>query len=202
EGDVVTIVLPAQRGDTASLLRKAAITVTPQRVSAKSDAVLALVGEVAEYVKPAPKAAQPARGQSQGGRSQGANAQRKRANRDERGQGAGGSGEGRARRDRSGRPAQVSGTDSNTGSRRRGQGNGQRRAAAPYSTSTGRPGTDSPGARVGQDARPERTHAPADAPRARQAGSRRAGAATGQPKFMVGSVVRSNGGNRRGGGGR
>ncbi|CAO1653576.1 ATP-dependent RNA helicase [Salinibacterium sp. NYA9b] len=82
EGDVVTIVLPTQRKDTAALLRKAAITVTPQHVNAKSEAVVALTGEVAEYVKPAPRAAAPARGQSQGGRSQGANAQRKRSRRD------------------------------------------------------------------------------------------------------------------------
>ena len=40
-GDVVTVVLPAQRSETASLMRKAAITVTPQRVTAKSDAVTA-----------------------------------------------------------------------------------------------------------------------------------------------------------------
>jgi superfamily II DNA/RNA helicase len=92
EGEVVTLVLPTQRKDTADLLRKAAITVTPQRVTADSPAVIALVGEVAAYVKPAPRAAvqpqgQPRQRQSQGGqagngRSQGANAQRKRANRD------------------------------------------------------------------------------------------------------------------------
>jgi superfamily II DNA/RNA helicase len=86
EGEVVTIVLPAQRKDTASLLRKAEITVTPQSVTASSDAVTALVGEVAAWVKPAPRAATPVRGQSQGGRSQ--------------------------RRDRSGRPAAASGSDS------------------------------------------------------------------------------------------
>ncbi|MBX3095087.1 MAG: DEAD/DEAH box helicase [Cryobacterium sp.] len=79
EGDVVTIMLPAQRSDVSSMLRKAAITATPQVVSSESAAVTALVGEVAAYVKPAPRAAQPARGQSRGGRSTGANAQRKRA---------------------------------------------------------------------------------------------------------------------------
>jgi superfamily II DNA/RNA helicase len=94
EGEVVTLVLPEQRKDTALLLRKAAITVTPQRVTADSDAVRALVGEVAEYVKPVPRAAEPVRGQSQGGRSQGANAQRKRAGRD--GAGAGRSDAGRS----------------------------------------------------------------------------------------------------------
>jgi len=97
EGEVVTLVLPEQRRDTAALLRKAAISVTPQQVNAASPAVAALVGDVAAYVKPAPRVEQPARGQSQGGRSQGANAQRKRANRD----GA------PARTDRSGRPART-----------------------------------------------------------------------------------------------
>ncbi len=205
EGDVVTVVLPAQRSETASMMRKAAITVTPQRVTAKSDAVTALVGEVAAYVKPLPRAAQPERGRSQGGQSRGANAQRKQANREERGQG-----EGRPRRDRSGRPATAgNGGGSGRATQGNGGGNGQRRGqsqgrpTATYSTSTGRPGTESAGARLGQDARPERSHAPADAPRARQTGSRRAGAASGQPKFMVGSVVRQNtSGQRRGGGGR
>ncbi|MGO4691285.1 DEAD/DEAH box helicase [Glaciibacter sp. 2TAF33] len=110
-GDVVTVMLPVQKKDTEQLLRKAAIKVTPQRVTADSPAVNALVGEVAAYVKPSPRQEQPARGQSQGGRSQGANAQRKRTNRDEQG-GRGGSGRGDdvassggARRDRSGRPA-------------------------------------------------------------------------------------------------
>ena len=93
EGEVVTLVLPTQRKDTAALLRKADITVTPQQVTADSPAVAALVGDVAAYVKPAPRAAvqpqgAPRQRQSQGGRSagqgrsQGANAQRKRALRD------------------------------------------------------------------------------------------------------------------------
>ncbi|MFD6199744.1 DEAD/DEAH box helicase [Mycobacteriaceae bacterium NPDC060252] len=53
-GDVVTVVLPEQRRDVTQLLRKAAITATPQQVTAHSDEVKALVGEVAPYVKPAP----------------------------------------------------------------------------------------------------------------------------------------------------
>ena len=129
-GDVVTVVLPAQKKDTDALLRKAAIKVTPQRVNANSPAVTALVGDVAAYVKPVPRQEQPQRGQSgrgqagrgqaQVGRSQGANAQRKRVNRDERDSRGGGnaprggrdprSGDavastGGARRDHSGRPA-------------------------------------------------------------------------------------------------
>ncbi len=111
-GDVVTVVLPTQRSDVKTLLRKAAISAAPQVVHADSDAVNALVGEVAAYVKPVPREAQPQRGQSQGGRSQGANAQRKRANRDGRdgegrgaqGRGAQGRGQGRTEgRDGSGR---------------------------------------------------------------------------------------------------
>jgi superfamily II DNA/RNA helicase len=102
EGEVVTIVLPTQRKDTADLLRKAAITVTPQRVTAASDAVTALVGEVAAYVQPAPRVSTSSTTGNGGGRSNGANAQRKRANRD-------------------GRPAQGSGrvsAGSTTGERR------------------------------------------------------------------------------------
>ena len=61
-GDVVTVVLPEQRRDVTQLLRKAAITATPQQVTAHSDEVKTLVGEVAPYVKPAP--AQKANGSS------------------------------------------------------------------------------------------------------------------------------------------
>ncbi|WP_104165853.1 DEAD/DEAH box helicase [Cryobacterium sp. N22] len=117
-GDVVTIVLPAQKRDTDQLLRKAAITVTPQRVNASSPAVITLTGDVAAYVKPVPRVEQQ-QGQSQGGRSQGANAQRKRVNRDDRDNGGRGSRDsggrggrsgdavaaGGARRDRTERPA-------------------------------------------------------------------------------------------------
>ncbi|MBM7505751.1 DEAD/DEAH box helicase [Agromyces aurantiacus] len=80
EGDVVTICLPGQKQDLKTLLRKADIRVTPQPVTAQSPAVAKLVGEVAPYVKPQPKAAPQQQGG--GGRSQGANAQRKRAARD------------------------------------------------------------------------------------------------------------------------
>ena len=61
-GDVVTVVLPEQRKDTAVLLRKADIKVTPVRVTADSPAVANLVGEQARYVEPAPRVEQaPAR---------------------------------------------------------------------------------------------------------------------------------------------
>jgi superfamily II DNA/RNA helicase len=58
-GDVVTVVLPEQRSDTRALMRRAGIHVTPQQVSADSAAVRALVGEIAPYQAPAPKAAPP-----------------------------------------------------------------------------------------------------------------------------------------------
>ncbi|QEE60589.1 DEAD/DEAH box helicase [Salinibacterium sp. dk2585] len=99
-GDVVTLMTPAQKKDTLALLRKAAIDVQAQRVTSESPAVVSLVGEVAAYVKPVPRQEQP----QGGGRSQGANAQRKRAARSE--------GTGAPRRDRSGRPAAASGSDS------------------------------------------------------------------------------------------
>ncbi|MGE2713553.1 DEAD/DEAH box helicase [Mycolicibacterium litorale] len=55
-GDVVTLVLPEERRDTAALLRRAGINVAPQQVAADSPTVTALVGEVAPYREPAPKA--------------------------------------------------------------------------------------------------------------------------------------------------
>jgi superfamily II DNA/RNA helicase len=60
-GDVVTVVLPEQRRDTQLLLRKAGITAQPQQVAADSAQVRGLIGEVAPYRAPAPKAAPPAR---------------------------------------------------------------------------------------------------------------------------------------------
>jgi len=67
-GDVVTVVLPEQRRDTQALLRRAGITATPQQVSADSDSVQALVGEVAPYQAPvaAPPAAPAARPRANG----------------------------------------------------------------------------------------------------------------------------------------
>jgi superfamily II DNA/RNA helicase len=75
-GDVVTLSLPAQRKDLATLLGQAKISARPQSVNEKSSEVLALVGEVADYVKPTP-AIQP----KNTGKSNGQNAQRKRARR-------------------------------------------------------------------------------------------------------------------------
>lgn len=54
-GDVVTVVLPEQRRDTNELLRRAGIAVRPQLVTASSEPVVELVGEIAPYQAPAPK---------------------------------------------------------------------------------------------------------------------------------------------------
>lgn len=139
EGDVVTVIIPGQKRDLQQLMRKADINVTIQAVTPNSPAVSALVGEVAAYVKPLPVDAARTQ-QGGGGRSQGANAQRKRALRDggdvAGGRGAG-AGEGRARRDRSGRPAGSSSSDSSRGGSagggrggRDGAGNGGRDGAS------------------------------------------------------------------------
>jgi len=95
-------------------------------VDAAAAPVTALVGNVAAYVKPAPRAAAPVRGQSQGGRSQGANAQRKRAGREE------GNRDGQPRGDRSGRPAQSAGSGRASQPRRAGTGSA---AGAPRTSS-------------------------------------------------------------------
>jgi superfamily II DNA/RNA helicase len=115
-GDVVTLAIPGQMEDLKKLLRKAEITVTPQAVTATSPAVLELIGDVAAYVKPAPRAAVQQQGGGGGGRSQGANAQRKRAARD-------GNGLGNGHRDRDGARA---GASRDSAPREGGQGGGRR----------------------------------------------------------------------------
>jgi superfamily II DNA/RNA helicase len=77
-GDVVTISLPTQRKDLTDLLNQARISVKPQSVNEKSPEVIALIGEVAAYVKPAAQPAQP----KPAGKSTGQNAQRKLAQRE------------------------------------------------------------------------------------------------------------------------
>ena len=134
EGDVVTLVLPTQEKDLAQLMRKAGIQAATQRVTPNSDAVLALVGERAAYVKPAPRVVGPPQG---GGRSQGANAQRKRARAaegDATRRRASSAGEPRSqqRTDRSGRPASRSGRNGSAASATTRSG-----SSSYYSTSTG-----------------------------------------------------------------
>jgi superfamily II DNA/RNA helicase len=73
-GDVVTIMLPEERGDVRDLTRKAKITARPQDVRPGDATVTSLVGEVAPYVEYVPPAPQPQGRQGgqprkQGGRS-------------------------------------------------------------------------------------------------------------------------------------
>jgi superfamily II DNA/RNA helicase len=180
EGEVVTIVLPPQRKDTAALLRKAAITVTPQQVTAKSPAVAALVGEVAAYVTPAPRAA--VQQQGGGGRSQGANAQRKRAAREDGGA---------PRRDRSGRPTSGSGRSGGSG-----QGSGQGGRSGRPAAASGAPQGSGRAAVTGERrAQPARAESASAAPSRPRGGNGRAQASGGP--IRVGQVVRPN---RRGNG--
>lgn len=106
EGVVVTLVLPEQRRDLADLMRKAGITAEVQPVTAASPAVVELVGDVAAYVKPAPKqpaqprpASKPKQRQSAGGRT----GQQGEQRRDRQQQGEGGGS--RRRRGGQGQPA-------------------------------------------------------------------------------------------------
>jgi superfamily II DNA/RNA helicase len=54
-GDVVTVVLPDQRRDTSALMKRAGIVARPQQVTAASEPVVQLVGEIAPYQAPAPR---------------------------------------------------------------------------------------------------------------------------------------------------
>ncbi|WP_261165716.1 DEAD/DEAH box helicase [Microbacterium sp. Marseille-Q6965] len=143
-GDVVTIMLPAQRRDTRDLLRRAAISVQPQAVTPSHPAVVSLIGEVAPHVAPGaglPGAGNaPAPGATGGGQSQGANARRKRAARSgdvaSQTPREGGSGRSGSRRRRGGSGQGSAGAGQ--GQRRTGQGAGGRSGApAVYSTSSG-----------------------------------------------------------------
>lgn len=122
EGVVVTLVLPEQRKDLADLMRKAGIRAEVQPVTHTSPVVVELVGDVAEYVKPAPKPvkqqqpSKPKQRQSSGGRS-GQQGQQRRERQD-------------AQSARQGQPA-------GQGARRRrgGSGGGQQSTARPQGSS-------------------------------------------------------------------
>ena len=152
EGDVVTIVLPEQRGEMRQLLRAAKIQVTPRAAGANDPEVVSLIGEIAPRVDPreterkrneAHLAQQRAAGHNPAGagQSQGANAKRKRS-RGGRGRGAagaaGGQGQsaGAGHSTASGQSRQPQGGQRRTG----GSGSAPRRAGgsggAVYSTST------------------------------------------------------------------
>jgi len=190
-GDVVTVMLPSQKSDVKTLLRKAAIAVQPQMVDATSAPVAKLVGETAAFVKPAPRdeTQQRAGGGGGGGRSQGANAQRKRAARDEGGRGGstrgngGRGGRGDGTRSDSGRGGNSAGGNSVGGN----GGRGGDTAGRPRRDRSARPATASTGASTG----------------AKQGGAARGsnGArGAGQSGLRVGSLV--GGSTQRGNGSR
>ena len=143
-GDVVTIVLPEQRSDTSVLLRKAGIKVAPQQVTAASDSVTELVGEVAPLRMPAPEPA-PARS---------APARQKPAR-----QGSGRQGSGRQGAGRSGSGRQGAGRQGTA-----------RQGAAPQSAAKPNPGRQNPtantagGSAAPRSRRPRRAGRPAGAP--------------------------------------
>lgn len=101
-GDVVTICLPAQKSDLASILRKASITAVAQPVTASSPVVTELVGPIAERVEPGPREIRRGNG-VQGGRTRGSITARNGGKPRSKRPTVGDHGEA-PRRDRSGRP--------------------------------------------------------------------------------------------------
>jgi superfamily II DNA/RNA helicase len=166
-GTVVTLVLPEQRREVAQLLRAAGVSASPVQVTATSDAVRELIGEVAAKVTPAPLAVQaPSRpradrpaGQERRGGAQPARRTGRGADSGERagstgggrrrGEGAGtGAGEnrrsassGEGRGTGGGRRGGAPAGGSSSGARRGGSAGGRSGGAAPvhYSTSSGAP---------------------------------------------------------------
>ena len=206
EGEVVTIVLPTQRKDTAALLRKAEINVAPQQVTADSDAVTALVGEVAAWVKPAPRAAvapqrQGAPRQSQGGRSTGGRS-RSEGGRSEGGRSAGGRSEG-------GRS--EGGSQGANAQRKRANREGGDSAATAggsrnfYSTASGEGASGAPRSESGAPRNGAGRSAGAGAGAGRSGGVTRAGSGGGNRAGSGGGLVgmsQGGGGNRRRSGSR
>lgn len=134
EGTVVTVMTPEQRKDTQTLLKKAAISARPVAVTATSQVVVDLVGEVAPYVTPEPVAPPQQQRRAGGGHAPG----RGRAG---RGKGTGARPDGAGR----GKGAQRSGQQQRSGARQapsagraQGQGRpqGQGRAQQPRRRAT------------------------------------------------------------------
>lgn len=149
-GDVVTVMMPSQRGDTMTLLRKAGIQVSPQMVIASSDAVDQLVGPYAPHVAPVPggpgsgneiQQQQGGGGRSSGGRGRGRGSRDGVAGSGAHGAGAGAARAERPRRDRSGRP-EVKPAVAGTGGGRGGQGGA--RSGAPARGARGGQGGGAP----------------------------------------------------------
>jgi len=178
-GDVVTIALPTQKDDLRVVLRKAAIAATPLPVTATSPEVARLVGEVAPYVKPAPKAAQqrPQRAAKAGSRTVAEALDASRGGR-RRGRGSGGADT---------RTQQAGGRGS-----QQAVGRGSQPARAGQAASS-RGAQSANGAQAGGES-PRRG--------GQQSAGRRGGAPQSRTGYRVGDVVRPNGGTGRGRGPR
>nr|WP_246253780.1 DEAD/DEAH box helicase [Isoptericola chiayiensis] len=119
-GDVVTLMLPEERGDVRDLTRKAKISAKPQQVAPGDAVVTALVGEVAPYVTPPEPAAQGQQGGRQQGRSGGRSGQAA-------GNGGSNGGGGRRRRRRGGGGGGGGGGQNGAGAAQAGSGSTQGR---------------------------------------------------------------------------
>lgn len=143
QGNVLTLVLPEQRGDTRQLLRRAKISVKPEPVTADSAAVTGLVGEVAPYVEPSAPA------QRQGGNGR--------------------SGNGRTGNGRNGNSGNGSGPRGRSGGQRSGGGNDRGDNNRRGGNDRGRHGETRPGGHTAQGA-PDSSTRPASSGRRRSHG--------------------------------
>ncbi|UNK46532.1 DEAD/DEAH box helicase [Arthrobacter sulfonylureivorans] len=177
DGTVVTLALPEQRLEVGKLMKAAGVDVAFENVTASSELLANLVGEVAVPVDPQLRAQQQASKQPQrgGGTSTGANAQRKRALRTGSGRSGGGSRSGGGARTgegaRAGEARQQAGAarggrseggqrQSSRGENRGGRSqdvaapsHGSHRSATGNSGSGGRQGQAAAGSRAGSGAR-------------------------------------------------
>ncbi|WP_454041609.1 DEAD/DEAH box helicase [Cellulosimicrobium sp. Marseille-Q8652] len=129
EGVVVTVMLPEQRGDVRDLTRKAKITAQPKPVDPGDATLKALVGDVAEYVRPSditPPQTQARRGtaSTNGGSRSSRRGQGSGQGASSRGQSAGGQGGQRQTAQRSGGGSGRTGGSSAGGASRGGQSRG------------------------------------------------------------------------------
>lgn len=150
-GDVATLVLPEQRADTATLLRKAAIKATPVSVNATSREVLNLVGDRAPLVRPSAATAAVGGSPASGGARKGRNSRSNRSarssehpssnstqgstQRSTRGSAAGNGASDRAGRGSSRHTAER-GSEQNRSSRGRSNQNGSSQARPAHASST------------------------------------------------------------------
>ena len=158
-GDVVTLVLPEERGDVRALTRAAKITAQPKSVVPGDATVTRLAGPQMPRVTPAPVAQQSPAGRSSGGSSRGG----------ARGTGGGGTGRGAG--------TSRGATSSRGGAPARGAGAGRTGGARPasttaWSTSTPGSGTSSHGSRPASTTGAYAGGSSDGAPRGRRRGGR------------------------------